>query len=77
MKRPMPRHDYDMSGDVYETTLQVLAFNVMRLVEYDRHQTGTPTSPIAPRGLEDFINRAIMYLAAYHRLRKEEKHHTA
>jgi hypothetical protein len=72
----MPRHDYDLSGDVYESTLEVFAFNVMRLVEYDREQTGSPASPVAPMGLEDFLNRAIMYLAAYHRLRNEEKHDT-
>jgi hypothetical protein len=36
MKRSMPRHDYDLSGDVYESTLEVLAFNVSRLDELDR-----------------------------------------
>ena len=71
MSRPADFRDYDLSGDLHIYTLEVLAYNVERLIELDRERAGSRTAPATPSGATGYVQRAIMYLALLRSMLKD------
>lgn len=65
-------YHFDVSGDIPVDSLETLAYNVVRLIEQDREQSGSRTSPPIPHGALDYIQKAVVYLALLRRILEAE-----
>jgi hypothetical protein len=70
MSRVGEHRQYDLSGELHRSTLEVMAFNVLELIRLDGEEFGRPIK--TPHGAEHFVNVAIMYLTQLRRQRRQD-----